>query len=203
MHKEILSKYQLDLLPLVQKFKHEFYLVGGTAIALQIGHRRSIDYDLFKKSTINPKKILSKIDSLSYNYKVTYRADEQLNLVMQDVKFTFYQYPFEIEHPLRFEGIPMPDLLVLAALKAYALGRRSKWKDYVDLYFILKDHFSIPEIVEVANKIYDQLFSEKLFRAQLSYFNDIDMSEPVEYVVPEVPVKMIKDYLINIATDIL
>lgn len=48
MHKEILNKDQLDLLPLVKLFKSEFYLVGETAIALHLGHRRSIDFDLFK-----------------------------------------------------------------------------------------------------------------------------------------------------------
>ena len=47
MHKEILTTSQRELLPFVKKFRKDFYLVGGTAIALQIGHRRSIDYDLF------------------------------------------------------------------------------------------------------------------------------------------------------------
>ena len=53
MHPDILSKEQAELLPLIQQFKREFYLVGGTAIALQIGHRRSIDFDLFKLSNLN------------------------------------------------------------------------------------------------------------------------------------------------------
>ena len=47
MHKEILSENQIELLTLVKQFKRDFYLVGGTAIALHIGHRRSIDFDLF------------------------------------------------------------------------------------------------------------------------------------------------------------
>ena len=50
MHKEIFNPNQIQLLPLVKQFKKEFYLVGGTAIALHIGHRRSIDFDLFKLS---------------------------------------------------------------------------------------------------------------------------------------------------------
>jgi len=91
----------------------------------------------------------------------------------------------------------MPDLLVLAAMKAYALGRRSKWKDYVDLYFILRDHYSIREISKKATEIYNQLFSEKLFRAQLSYFEDIDYSEQIEFIVPDIPEKEIKKFLVN------
>lgn len=202
MYKDVLNKDQKDLLPLVKQFKREFYLVGGTSVALQIGHRRSVDFDLFKFKPINPVKIISKISSFGYSYNITRRVEEQLNATIQDVKFTFFQYPFEMTTPLSFEGIRMPDLLSLASMKAYALGRRSKWKDYVDLYFILKNHHSLKEIIRLAGKIYGQLFSEKLFRAQLSYFEDIDMSEPVEYLVPEVSVKEIKKYLTNESTDI-
>jgi hypothetical protein len=52
MHREILSKGQLALLPLIKLFSKEFYLAGGTAVALHIGHRRSIDFDLFTDKNI-------------------------------------------------------------------------------------------------------------------------------------------------------
>ena len=61
-HKEILSNKQTELLPLVSEFKREYYLVGGTAIALYLGHRRSIDFDLFKYAPLNRKKNLEKIE---------------------------------------------------------------------------------------------------------------------------------------------
>ncbi len=96
----------------------------------------------------------------------------------------------------------LPELLDLAAMKAFALGRRSKWKDYVDLYFILRDHFSITQISERAAMIYGQLFSEKLFRAQLSYFDDIDYSEQVEFIGTTVPESVIKEFLIEKAIDL-
>jgi len=76
----------------------------------------------------------------------------------------------------------MPDLSTLAAMKAFALGRRSKWKDYVDLYFLIKDVFTIDEIIHKAEMIYGQEFSGKLFIAQLAYHNDIDYSELVDYM---------------------
>ena len=65
MHLEILSNEQLDLLPILAQFKREYYLVGGTAIALHIGHRESIDFDLFKASTIRKKDIYSKLKNQS------------------------------------------------------------------------------------------------------------------------------------------
>jgi len=203
MHKEILSEQQVSLLPLVREFKREFYLVGGTAIALYLGHRRSIDFDLFKYASLHPKKILSKISSSGQTYLVTRRVSEQLNITINGVTFTFFEYPFKIEAKGTFEDfITIPSLIDLAAMKAYALGRRSKWKDYVDFYFLLRDHFTIDQISERAQEIYDQLFSPKLFRAQISYFNDIIHSEPVEFLVPAPSDEEIKQFLIDKAIDI-
>ena len=72
-------------------------------------------------------------------------------------------------------------------MKAYALGRRSKWKDYVDLYFLLKDHFTIEEITECATRLFSGLYSEKMFRAQLCYFEDVDYTEEVDYLISDPP----------------
>lgn len=203
MHKEILSQNQINLLPLVKRFIREFYLVGGTAIALHIGHRRSIDFDLFKFSVLKPKRIVSKFSESKFSYQITRRVTEQINVNIHDVKFTFYEYPFEIAVKCKFENVlRLPELLDLAAMKAYALGRRSKWKDYVDMYFILKDYYTIQQISEKAKCIYDQLFSEKLFRTQLAYFEDIDHSEQVAFLVPEPSEDEIKTFLIDKATDL-
>jgi len=203
MHIQIFNPDQVHILPLVKQFKKEFYLVGGTAIALHIGHRRSIDFDLFKFSPIKPQKIIQTISDFNFKYAVTRRVTEQLNVTVNEVKFTFYQYPFKISASEKLDDIlRLPGLLDLAAMKAYALGRRSKWKDYVDLYFILKDHFSIQQISDRTAELFGQLFSEKLFRAQLSYFDDIDYSESVEFLIQPVPDDEIKAFLIDKATDI-
>jgi hypothetical protein len=203
MHKEILNNDQLDLLQFLKSFRREFYLVGGTAVALHIGHRRSIDYDLFKTKPLNHKSILQKLDSAHKSYLITRRVEEQLNIIVQNVIFTFFQYPFSIIPSCEFERyIRVPDLLTLAAMKAYALGRRSKWKDYVDLFFIIRDYFSIKQVSDKAATIFDDLFSEKQFRSQLSYYDDIDYSEQIDYIIPEVSINEIKAFLIEKATDI-
>ena len=188
MHSEILNDKQVQLLPLMAQFRREYYLVGGTAIALFIGHRRSIDFDLFKPSAINHKRNLDKISASSFGHVITRRVSEQMNLIVNDVKLTFFQYPFPIEPTARFETyFRLPSLLQLAAMKAYALGRRSKWKDYVDLYFLLRDHFTIADITSCAKEIFGELFSEKMFRSQLCYFDDIDYTEAVDWLTPNPP----------------
>ena len=203
MHKEILSEKQQELLPLIRQFNREYYLAGGTAVALHIGHRRSIDFDLFKFSSVRHKNIIDKIAGSRLPYEVTWREAGQMNVTVGDVKLTFLEYPFQIAAGMKFQNlIKVPELIDLAAMKAYALGRRSKWKDYVDLYFILKNYFSIVQISARASEIFDQLFSEKLFRVQINYFDDIDYSEKVEYVDTEVPEEEIRAFLAAKSIDI-
>ena len=188
MHSEILSDRQSELLPLLAQFRREYYLVGGTAIALYLGHRRSIDFDLFKSSAINHKRNLDRISAMPFPHIVTRRVAEQMNLIVNDVKLTFFQYPFPVEPTARFEPyFRLPSLHQLAAMKAYALGRRSKWKDYVDLYFLLRDHFTIADITDCATQLFGELFSEKMFRSQLCYFDDIDYTEAVDWLIPNPP----------------
>ena len=203
-HKEILNRNQTELLLLVGEFKREYYLVGGTAIALYLGHRRSIDYDLFKFAPLNRKKNLDKIQKFGFQPLVTWNVADQLNMVVNNVKITFFQYPFQIKVSNSFENaIRLPDLLELAAMKAFALGRRSKWKDYVDLYFLLKEKYTLNEICQRATKIYGNLFSDKLFRSQLSYFEDVDYSEEVDYIIPNPPSDSeVKRFLIEVSTAI-
>ena len=200
-HREILNDDQMSLLPVIREFKREYYLVGGTAIALYLGHRRSIDFDLFKFPMISAKKNVEKLSRSNVNFTITRNVTEQLNLIANNVKMTFFQYPFQIEAKNDFEKvIRIPDLLDLAAMKAYALGRRSKWKDYVDLFFLLKDKFTLQQIIDRAIMIFGDLFSDKLFRSQLSYFDDIDYTEEVDYLVNAPSDAEIKSFLIDLAT---
>lgn len=183
MRQEVLTDEQIKLLPLVKKFIKDFGLVGGTAIALQIGHRRSIDFDLFSSREFNNGKIRNMIIKSGHKIGKVYKDEAgQFTFFVNKVQFTFFHYPFKIEFSKHFEKIlRMPDLLTLAAMKAYALGRRAKWKDYVDLYFIINKYHSIKKITARAKDIFKNEFNERIFREQLTYFKDIDYREEVEY----------------------
>lgn len=183
LHKEILTKEQLGLLPLIGQFSKSFGLVGGTAIALHLGHRHSIDFDLFSKKKFGNLSLLNKILRRWKTDQIIVNKLDELTLTIQGVKFTFFRYPFEIKYTENFEGIiKIPDLLTLAAMKAFAMGQRNKWKDYVDLYFIIKDHFFVGEISKKAKQLFAGNFNEKLFRSQLAYFEGINYEEAVEYL---------------------
>lgn len=183
MHPEILSKEQHALLPLVKRLDKDFGLVGGTAVALYIGHRRSIDFDLFSTKEFNNEDIRKKIAMSHKIERVVRDEKDEYSVVVGGVKFTFLYYPFKIKFTENFSDIiHLPPLCVLSAMKAYALGRRAKWKDYVDLYFIIRNHCKLRDIIGTAKKTFAGEFNEKIFRSQLCYFDDIDYSEEVQYV---------------------
>ena len=201
MFTEILTEGQRELLDWIAQYQREYYLVGGTAIALYLGHRQSVDFDMFKQGAINHKRNLERLSASGFAFQVTRRVVEQMNCLLNDVKLTFFQYQFDVPATKK-EGVPfrLPSLLDLAAMKAYALGRRSKWKDYVDLYFILTGYYTMEQICARATEIFGELFSEKMFRAQLSYFDDIDYSEEVDYIIANPPTDVeIKARLVEIA----
>lgn len=203
MHTEIFTTGQVELLPFLKAFQRSFYLVGGTAVALHIGHRRSIDFDLFTHAQLNKSRIKAKLMHIPFGQIPVFEDLDQLHVLINNVKLTFFSYPYSVLHPINVNSIfTIPSLLSLAAMKAFALGRRAKWKDYVDLYFILHDYYTIQEICKEAEKIFDQQFSEKLFREQLAFHKDIDYTEPVEFIMTAVPNDEIREFLIDKATDI-
>ncbi len=182
MHKEILSESQINLLPTLKVFSDDFGLVGGTAIALHLGHRRSIDFDLFTNKNFSNQNIRTKIKINNQIQSTAVDSTEELTIVTGNVKLTFYTYPYALDFVETFDNIiKMPDILTLAAMKSFALGQRSKWKDYVDIFFILKTH-TFESVVSRTKKLFGTEFNERLFREQLSYFKDIDYSEKVDYI---------------------
>lgn len=200
MQSQILNTDQKSLLPFLGEFSTDFYLVGGTAIALYLGHRQSIDFDLFTDTTFDPLRIRNKIMK---QYSITHtfsQGEGELTVLVKNVKITFFHYPFPIKRNISLNNIiKLPDLVTLGAMKAFAVGQRAKWKDYVDLYFILKQT-SLSDLIGVTNTIFKDQFNEKLFRAQLSYFEDIDYTEQVIYMKEfEKPDAEIKKYLEEIS----
>ena len=135
--------------------------------------------------------------------KVILDLEHQRNIIFNDVKITYVAYPFNIDDIYIWEFFSIPSLLTLASMKAYTIWRRAKWKDYVDLYFLIKK-FWAENIIQKAKQIYAWDFSEKMFLRQLWYFNNIDYSEKVEFLPGfETKEEEIKDFLFNFSKESL
>lgn len=183
---EILNPRRQEVLDqLCKTFKNEYYLAGGTALALQIKHRKSVDFDLFKKNEIT----LSTKQKLFTGFKadvITTLVDtgDELTVVLNnEIKVTFLAYFWQPLFPLIQipQGIPLLDIRDIALTKAYAIGRRANYRDYFDLYVILKrGHIDLKTIVQFCNKKYGELFSERNFLEQLLFLDDMSLNEPLE-----------------------
>jgi predicted nucleotidyltransferase component of viral defense system len=180
MHREVLTKRATELFELLSRFPG-FYLAGGTALALQIGHRVSVDFDLFSDKNIE-RSLLSRVgrvfsDAASIAPLVN-NADE-LTALVDDVKITFLKYPFPTFDPfVIYETVPLLSVREIAATKAYTIGRRGAYKDYIDLYFILSEqHATLTEIIEIAEKKFGVEFNSRLFLEQLVYLDDVEDTE--------------------------
>jgi hypothetical protein len=158
------------------KLFNGFYLAGGTGLALQLKHRQSIDFDLFSPKEID-KQLLSKVKKVFPDKKIkpTVNSRDELTVFVDNVKVTFLYYPYPfIYKPVVKNGLKILNLKELAAVKAYAIGRRGTLKDYVDLYFLIKKNIALKDIIKLCQKKYKENFNARLFLEQLIYFKDIE-----------------------------
>jgi len=179
MHEEALTKQATTLFPYFSKFKG-FYLVGGTALALQIGHRLSVDFDLFS-STILPPNLLRQVKRVFSNssISVTYRVPEQLNLLIDNIQTTFFYYEYPVVDPfVEYKGVPLVGVREIASMKAFAVGKRLAYKDYVDWYFMLEEGYvNLEEVISLCAKKFGNDFNDRLFLGQLVSLEDIPLQK--------------------------
>lgn len=172
MHWNVLDKNRQDLLPHLAFLKDSgFYLAGGTALALQIGHRTSVDFDFYNPESFNPINI---IDSLKqHNPTVIQEAEDTLALRANDVELSFFKYSYKLLEPLiEQEYLYLASLEDIAAMKIIALVQRGLYRDFIDLYFLLK-MFELGKILEFAKEKYSP-FNKYLAIQALTYFEDAD-----------------------------
>lgn len=184
-------------------FSDEFVLAGGTAIMLQIGHRQSYDFDCFTKKTLEHDQILRKAKRIfGQQIEPHIRTHEMLSLKTPNlVEVTFVSHPFPfLKDPILSNSIPLFHLDDLAANKAYVVGRRPAWRDYVDLFILFKwDLYTIKSLIELAERKFTGEFSAKLFLEQLTYFSDINIV-PVKFIKISYTPEEIKSFLENQVT---
>jgi hypothetical protein len=187
MHDDALTKEASRLLPSFVRLK-SFYLVGGTALALQIGHRLSVDFDFFSREDL-PERLLQNVRRVFREAQVeaTLRTAEQVNCLINNIKTTFFSYPYDVVLPfIEYKNVPIISIKELAAMKAFAIGKRLSYKDYVDWYFLLQErHINLEETIAIAEKKYGGDFNDRLFLEQLASLSDIRTSD-IDFLRDEV-----------------
>lgn len=193
---ELLPKTAREIFLDLVNFAPQGILGGGTAIMLLLAHRRSFDLDVFLAKPI-PKRLLSQLKSTYKNRlerPLIDTGDELSVVISPQTKVSFIFFPFKALHPtVKTDSIDIYSLEDLASNKAYVIGRRGAWRDYVDLFFLLKYGVDFPKVITEAKKRFGGAFSEKLFLEQLTYFDDLtDLT--VDYLGESYQPNEIQDY---------
>lgn len=179
MHREAITSEAKKIFQKLDNFP-DFYLAGGTGLALQIGHRISVDFDFFWEKDI-PKILLAKVRKVFKDFRteVIINNSGQLTVAIQGINLSFIKYPFPVILKfIHYKGIKILPAIEVSAMKAYALGRRATLKDYVDLYFFLKrEKGNLRDIIKLCGKKYGREFDPRLFFEQLIYSKDVEEAE--------------------------
>lgn len=190
MHLEILDKKRQELLDTLLPYVKDYVLGGGTALALQLNHRKSFDFDFFASFPLT-KSLLENISKAVLIHNVSVDTTDELTFFTKEgIKVTFLYYPFGDAFPnVTLEnGLKMFGVKDIAVKKAYVIGRRGEYRDYFDLYTILKNGLmDLQELISVTKKIYGSVFEEKIFLSQLVYFTDLTNLEIIPVSNEELP----------------
>lgn len=198
LHLESLDKERRKVFEKLVVFRSQGVLAGGTAIALQIGHRRSFDFDIFTSSTLTPSLWIKAKKIFGAGVLKTLFTKDQLNFVTpENISVTFFYDEVKPLHSeVRTNSISLLDLRDLAGNKAFTIGQRGKWRDYVDLYFLLKTgSMTLESIVDnCSQRGKGEIFPTKLFLEQLVYFDDLAIQE-IDFIGPKIEPNEIKEFL--------
>lgn len=184
LHLETISPDTLTLLKKIQSLDefNNTRLVGGTALALQLGHRKSIDLDFFGNFETSLEELTTILSEFS---TVTPVSSSRMTrfLVVDGVKVDIVSYPYGwIDNPVSAEGVVLAGIKDIAAMKLSAITNRGTKKDFIDYYFLLK-RYSLKELIE----LYRQKYSDaQLFTSikSLSCFDDAESDPMPDMIVP-------------------
>ena len=161
----------------------DFYLAGGTALALYYGHRFSVDLDWFAEKfsyTSSFREKLSKLGKLA----VDSEGDRTFNGALDGVKISFFEYPYPLISPkTHYQGnIYLAGRPDIAVMKLEAVARRGTYKDFVDLYFLLKEYELGQLLSFLKEKFVGIDYNETHLLKSITYFEDAEKSEFPEMI---------------------
>jgi len=195
LYKSTVSRSTFKLLEALQSIEEfsKLRLVGGTALALLIGHRISVDLDLFGEVEFD-SQLFNDFDKVQVIKKSKNINIYEINDVKVDI--VNYSYPW-LDNELHIENTRLASLKDIAAMKIAAVTGRGSKKDFVDLFFLLKE-FSFNEIISFyEQKYYDA--SIYLALKSLIYFEDANNEPPLNMIIVT-PWQVVKDRIIEEVT---
>ena len=183
---DTLEKFTLDLLKRLQKIPvlRELRLVGGTALALQLGHRRSIDLDFFGPVDAEGLQIADEMYAAGLDDIVVIRDTRTIKIyIVNKIKVDIVSYRYKwLAPPIETDDVKIADIKDIAAMKLAAITNRGTKKDFIDIFFLLQQ-FTIKQMLT----LYEQKFADgSIFSVlrSLTYFEDAEKDIMPEMYIP-------------------
>lgn len=186
LHTETVERSTLELLIRLQQknYLKGFYLVGGTALALKMGHRKSVDIDLFTTLSFDGQQILENLSS-DFSFELFFTANNTIKGSINQVQVDIlaHRYPL-ISEPIQVDQISMLSVEDIIAMKLNAISvSGQRVKDFIDIYYLL-DHYSVEQMISFYKRKYLQ-YNEVNVLKSLCWFEDVDLSDwPVLLISP-------------------
>lgn len=196
LRKETVSTSTLELLSSLMKDEaiDEFFLAGGTALALQIGHRISIDLDLFTIAPFDENALLTHLEE-NYKFQVDFQAKNTLKGFIGETKVDFLSHQYPLIKPLLIiEGTRMAGSEDIAAMKLNAIvGNGTRLKDFIDVAY-LSSSLTLTQMINAYEEKYVTR-NPTIALKSLAYQNDIDFTEAIQMLDKEYDWNDIKERL--------
>lgn len=180
-----LSQDAKDALALLGKSSllQDAYLAGGTACALHLGHRFSFDLDFFTNQEFPVKVLVKQLEQLP-GFKLQETAKWTILGTFPKVKFSYFYYPYPLlTKAIKFDHLYVASLADIAAMKIAAICDRGTKRDFIDLYFIVQEKFSLNQVLKFYDKKYQKL-ANNLYHIlkSLGYFHGADLENSPEMI---------------------
>jgi predicted nucleotidyltransferase component of viral defense system len=169
-------------------------LVGGTALALQLSHRKSVDIDLFGALNSDSIQIMKKLTQAGRT--VLLNKSENISIYSVDeIKVDIVNYPYKwLEPPIEEDGLTLAGMRDIAAMKLAAITNRGSKKDFIDIFFLLH-HFELSKLLDFYQEKYHDGSVFHVLKS-LSYFDDAeDEASPV--MLSSVQWKKVKEHILK------
>jgi len=169
-------------------FLEKYVLVGGTALSLHLCHRKSEDLDFFTYSdNFDKKEIFDYINNSQFEkIEIINQTDEQIDLIINGVKVTFFNAKWGFLTPDKIKTLNLSSLEAIAGMKVNTMFLRAKFRDYYDLYFLVKEGMTLQEIFNCAQKVITGI-SYKMMAIALVYIDDIE-DENINHLEPAIKI---------------
>ncbi|MGB3341207.1 MAG: nucleotidyl transferase AbiEii/AbiGii toxin family protein [bacterium] len=199
MFEQVLIKDTKEHLALLSRsvILKDAYLAGGTACALQLGHRLSIDFDFFTIKDFEPKIVAAELANLAA-FEVEEIIEGTVLGKFLGTKFSLFKYQYPLIYPpLQYQSISIAEIRDIAAMKLDAIASRGTKRDFIDLYFICHSNYKLSELMAVYDRKYKMLASNLMhIKKSLIFFDDAE-ADAMPVMLKDIKWQDVKKYFEN------